>query len=168
MIHNCKNPLSGCSGARKVLHGHLCDAPPGMNRNLLAFVKDAAGGLSAAEQLELLQQYCADHGLKVARLIVCGGDPETSIQEALRSLNDVDGLIVSDLNRLVEHAADRGYDLRAFIHQFFCANSFKRLISVAEGIDTRTPAGQAAALELINQVKDAGACEDCVQISDGR
>jgi hypothetical protein len=45
-------------------------------------------------------------------------------------------------------------ELRPFIHHFFCASQ-KHLVTIEEGLDSGSPGGQAAMLELVNQNKEA-------------
>jgi DNA invertase Pin-like site-specific DNA recombinase len=109
--------------------------------------------LDAQKQLEVIQQYCFEHGYRIARAFKDKGKPSFGLAEALEALPQVDGLIAVDLNRFVEHQDDRLRDLRPFIHHFFCHTN-KHLIAVEEGIDTRATARQRSAIEIINQVRD--------------
>lgn len=156
---------TGCSCAvlRSTMHSQLAEHPPGRNRSVLAFLKEDDDSMSLKEQLDLIEEFCEIHGLKIARKIIYQGSQATSLEEAIRQLAFTDGMIVSDLNRLVAHQCDRGHDLRTLLHEFVGAPAHKRLISVSEGIDTRTTSGQQAAVEIINQVKDSGSREDWVQ-----
>jgi DNA invertase Pin-like site-specific DNA recombinase len=139
----------------------LAEDPPGKNRRVVAFLKEDQDSLSSGQQLELIKDYCRDHGLTVSKTIISDGRACTSLEEAIRDLANADGLIISDLNRLVKHN-ERGYDLRPVLNEFIQAEFQKRLIAVMEGIDTRSASGQIAAMEIINQVKDPGGHEDWV------
>lgn len=152
----------GCAELRSTIHSQLAENAPGRNRSLLAFLKEDEDSMPIKQQFDLIEEFCRIHGLKVARKIVYQGSRATSLEEAIRQMAFTDGVIVSDLNRLVSHQCDRGHDLRILLHEFVGAPAHKRLVSVLEGIDTRTAAGQQAALETINQIKDSGSHEDWV------
>lgn len=161
MIADYVNRRCNCPEPRRALHTHLAEDPPGRNRRVVAFVKEDQDSIAAGEQLALIKDYCADHGLNIGETIVWDGSSSTSLEQAIRDLGTADGLIVSDLNRLVQYT-ERGYELRRVLHEFFKAEPRKRLIAVSEGIDTRSANGQMAALEIINQIKDPDAHEDWV------
>lgn len=154
-----------CDEPRFALHSRLADHPPGANRRLVAFLRDRGDGVSIQKQLQVILGYCNEHDTVVVEQVIDSGHSSEALQgslmEARRLLANADGIIVFDLDRLSEHQ-ERGYELRPLLHEFFCGSGHKRLISVSEGIDTRTAAGQLAALEIINQVKDQGSHEDWV------
>ncbi len=161
MISNNKSRCN-CAELRSTIHSQLAENAPGRNRSLLAFLKEDDNSMPINQQLDLINEFCQIHGLKLARKIVFQDTRATSLQEAIRQMAFTDGLIVSDLDRLVSHECDRGHDLRTLLHEFVGAPAHKRLVSVSEGIDTRTPSGQQAAMEMINQIKDSGSHEDWV------
>lgn len=154
-----------CNEPRVALHGRLADHPPGTNRRLVAFLTDRGDGVSVHQQMKVIAEYCAEHDMNVVEQVIYSGGSQSTLQQSLietrRLLDKADGIIVSDLNRLTEHQ-ERGYELRPLLHEFFCGDCHKRLISVAEGIDTRTASGQLAAIEIVNQVKDPDSHEDWV------
>jgi DNA invertase Pin-like site-specific DNA recombinase len=144
-----------CPNPKTVLHGGLAELGLGHNRNLVAYLRETGGDPSVDQQAALIGQYCADHGHEITLTVLDGGNQADSMETAMESLANADGLIVTDLNRFVVHNNDRGRDLRPLLHEFMCAGVHKRLISIREGIDTATAAGQRAVMEVINQLKDA-------------
>lgn len=137
-------------GARG-LHKSLTRRPQRIG--LIAYVRTISDESDCQRQLDIIEQYCSDHGYYVLRAFEDRGKPSFGLAEALEALPQADGLIAADLNCFVEHAGDRLRDLRPFIHHFFCHTN-KHLIAVKEGMDTRMPVGQRSALELVNQVRE--------------
>lgn len=137
--------------AERQLPGQAHTAP------LIAYLR--AGGDPALsdqqckEQLQLIETYCQEHGYHIARAFEDRGKPATGLQEALSTLDEADGLIAVNLNRFVEHLGDRLHDIRPFLHHFFC-HTHKHLITIEDGVDTRLPAGQLVAFELIHDLQD--------------
>ncbi len=122
--------------------------------SLVAYIR--IGGqdhLSKDEQTNLIAAYCTQHGFRLAQTFVDFGKPSQALRDALQELEKHDGIIAVDLNSFVEHQDDRMRDLRPFIHHFFCHPS-KHLITIQEGIDTGSAAGQKAAIEFSSQIKE--------------
>jgi hypothetical protein len=101
----------------------------------------------------VISDYCHDNEYYVKATFVDQGKPSVGLKDAMKAVDDADGLIAADLNRFVEHSSDRFRDLRPFVHHFFC-HAAKHLITVEEGVDTGSCAGQANVVELMNQVKE--------------
>src|SRR5262249_58566321 len=94
--------------------------------------------------------YCGMNGYRIARVVQDLGRPAAGLTGALEALNQATALIAVDLERFVEHSDDRIRDLRPFVHHFFCHTN-KHLITINEGIDTRSSAGQAIALDAVQE-----------------
>jgi DNA invertase Pin-like site-specific DNA recombinase len=119
----------------------------------VAYIRLGGQQPAREEQARLIAHYCTQHGFRLAKTFVDIGKPSQQLQNALQELEEHDGLIAVDLNSFVEHENDRIRDLRPFIHHFFCHQS-KHLITIQEGIDTGSAAGQMAAIEFASQDKD--------------
>lgn len=122
--------------------------------SVIAYVRLGGRQLSKEEQLRIIKYYCEEHDFELAQVFSDNDRPSYGLQEALREVENHDALIAVDLNSFVEHDQDRIRDLRPFIHHFFCRRN-KHLIAIQEGIDTGTPAGQLAAIDLASQVKES-------------
>lgn len=114
------------------------------------------------QQLKLLREYCDRRSYNITQVFTDQGRPSFGLSEALEALKTADGLIAVDLNSFVERPGQRLRNLRPFLHQFlsqpsqnhFPIPSAKRLIVLEEGIDTGSVAGQAAAIDLMRDLKD--------------
>jgi len=121
-------------------------------KGLIGYIR-VNGGLNLKDQKKTIDDFCRDNEYYLKGLFIDHGKPGASLQEAMQAVDQADGLIACDLDRFVEHADDRLRDLRPFIHHFFC-HTDKHLITVEEGVDTGSTAGQANAISVINQVKE--------------
>lgn len=130
-------------------HKITVDGQKRNNPSLIGYIKASPGRMSEAEQLNMIQHYCLQHGFRLHDTFVQTEENSGHLPKALEAMQDYDGLIAVDLNSFVEHKSDRIRDLRPFVHHFFCHGK-KHLIAIAEGIDTATSAGQLAAMELMN------------------
>lgn len=122
------------------------------NHKVVAYVR-ACDEMGVDEQFVEIEKYAKEHHLSVLETFCDVGAPMSGLSHALEELEIADGLIVCNLDRLVAHPNDRLRDLRPILHRF-CSHEGKHLISIEEGVDTSTPAGQRNALELINELKD--------------
>lgn len=120
--------------------------------SLIAYARTTELSKSLDEQLIIMENYCRNHGYRISKVFVDNGMPSVGLQQALDSLNEAAGLIAIDANQFVAGSVDRFRDLRPFVHHFLC-HTEKHLITVEEGIDTHSPAGQKNALELLNDWK---------------
>ena len=121
---------------------------------IIAYVRTDRDPPTHTEQLELIQQYCEKFGYEVVSIFEDQSDiPGAGLARALEALKNVGGLIVFDLDRLVHNKSDRLRDLKPLLHEFFCSAQ-KHLLTVREGINTATPAGQLNVVELLTAVKE--------------
>ncbi len=121
--------------------------------SVIAYIRSGGKQLSHDEQLRIINYYCEQHSLDLAKVFTDSEKPSYGLQEALREVEFHDALIAVDLNSFVEHEEDRIRDLRPFIHHFFCRQN-KHLITIQEGLDTGTAAGQLVAMDIASQVKE--------------
>jgi hypothetical protein len=121
--------------------------------SLIAYARTTQSSQTVEEQLAILEKYCHKHGYHISRVFVDTGGPGAGLQQALESLNEAAGLIAVDTDRFVADSVDRLRALRPLVHHFLC-HTDKHLITVEEGIDTHSPAGQIVALELLTDSKD--------------
>lgn len=128
---------------------------PNRKGNLIAYIRYTDDPWDAGRQLERLQEYCSRHDFKMEKAFEDQGKPGMGLARALEALEYADGLIAVDLDRFVQHEGDKTRDLRPLIHEFLSIGS-KRLITIAEGIDTGSIGGQNAAIEMINQPRNHG------------
>lgn len=123
------------------------------NHRYVGYVR-AANEDDLAGQYADLEQYAREHHLKIDQTFCDVGKPTSGLHHAMEAVEDADGLIVTDLNRLVTHTEDRLRDLRPILHHFCAPSTGKHLISIAEGINTATAGGQHCAMQLVQEMKD--------------
>lgn len=128
---------------------------PFCKTSLVAYVCTSGAPGEAERQLELIKSYCVNHGFRLQKVFADEGRASVGLARALEALGEADGLIAVDLDRFVQHEGDKTRDLRPLVHEFLSPGS-KHLITIKEGIDTGSAAGQACALEIINQPRDHG------------
>jgi hypothetical protein len=117
--------------------------------NLIAYVR-ACKTEAAQEQLQKIQQFCADRGHRIVQIFDHDTmTPERGLREAPDALDSADGMIVCDLTRLVKHHDDPLRELGPLIHHYFFHEP-KHLIS----IDTATLEGQQQLVEVMKQLGD--------------
>ena len=121
--------------------------------SVIAYIRSGGKQLSSEEQLRTIKYYCEQHDLHLAKVFTDHDKPSYGLQEALREIEFNDALIAVNLDSFVEHEEDRIRDLRPFIHHFFCRHN-KHLITIQEGLDTGTAAGQLVAMDIASQVKE--------------
>ena len=127
---------------------------PGANVKLVAYTKYGGDTNKAEMQMERIDEYCASHGYTIQSRYDWNSDqPGTALHDALTALAHSDGLIVSDLARLVEHHDDPLRDLSPLVHDHFFHGG-KHLISVKEGINTETIPGQESLVEYLSELRD--------------
>jgi len=78
--------------------------------------------------------------------------PSFGFKAAIDALENADGLISVDLNQFASSHGDRVRELRPLIHHFFCLGG-KHLITINDGVDTSTHAGQQNAMDSICTTK---------------
>lgn len=115
---------------------------------LIAYVR-TFGDDNMNSQLVAIEDYCKEHGFKVVRVFHDHGAPGRGLQEALNAIDECAGIIAVDLVRFTTFTSDRHREIRPLIHHFL-SHTDKHLITIAEGIDTRSPGGQLTAIELMN------------------
>lgn len=118
---------------------------------LIAYLRPGVKNIQ--EQLAMIEKYRNEHDCEIVGLFKDVDKPSLGLRDALENLIHCDGLIASDLNRFVCHPEDRMRELRPFIHHFFCTAQ-KHLVTVDEGLDSSSPGGQAAMLELVTRNKE--------------
>lgn len=124
------------------------------NKKLVAYSRHGGESNSVDIQRERIDSYCLTHGFSVVAHHTCQSeDDNLALQDAITDLEHCAGLIVSDISRLVKHHTDPLRDLAPLLHDSFFNNS-KILISVKEGINTSTSAGQQALIEFMKELRD--------------
>ncbi len=126
---------------------------PSHQTRLVGYIRTGFDDADAARQLDLIEKYCSEHDYCLTNIFVDQGKPSFGLSRALQELRNAQGLIALDLSRFVDDTGDRLRDLRPFVHHFFC-NPNKHLITLNEGIDTGTIAGQMSAVEVLKQRHD--------------
>ncbi len=120
---------------------------------LIGYVRSAGCSVDNDEQRRLIEQYCREHGHNLAGFShVDEGDPGLGLQEALTSLYTYDVIIAFDLNRFVHYRDDRVVELRAILERLL--HEGKVLITLVEGVETLTAAGQEAVIELLYRLAE--------------
>lgn len=129
------------------LHHRLGNMP-----RLVAYTRYGGDENTVEMQLRAIKKYCGEHGYLVTE--VYNFDPQypaAELGKALNALFYADGLIVSDLNRLVDHHDDPARDLAPLVQEYFFHNN-KHLVSIYEVIDTSTTNGQNALLNHLRRL----------------
>jgi len=124
----------------------------GNNARLVAYTR-CGGELNTVEmQLEAIKKYCSQNGYKVVYHYNCDNNtPKAAFNQAFYALGFCDGMIVADINRLVEHSGDPARDLYPLVSDHFF-HDHKHLIAVKEHIDTSTADGQNALLDYLRRL----------------
>jgi DNA invertase Pin-like site-specific DNA recombinase len=117
--------------------------------SLIAYVRSSDADPDKAEQVAAIKDYCRPRNYKLLATFSDAGEPGLGLHEAIECLKFADGLIAYDTSRLVTHHGDSFRDLRFFAHKFMREN--KKLITVADGIENVTPAGQANLISLLSE-----------------
>src|SRR6185369_5664284 len=86
---------------------------------LVAYVR-AWEGSAAKEQTRRLQAWCDVNGNVIIKTFDHDKkEPEIDFHDALMALDEADGMIVTDLSRLVRHHDDPLRDLAPLVHHYF-------------------------------------------------
>jgi len=107
--------------------------------------EQASEGLSLVDQERRIRAYCSLYGLDLVRVVTDAGVSAKTLErdglaEVLDDLRQwrVDGVVILKLDRLTRQLRDWS-DL---IDEFFSEKAARRLFSVNDSIDTRTPSGR--------------------------
>ena len=120
---------------------------------LIGYVRSLGCSVDLEEQRRLIEQYCHEHHHQLVGFAhVDEGDPGLGLQEAITSLHTYDGLIAFDLNRFVHSIDERVVELRALLERLL--HEGKVLITLIEGIETLTAAGQETVIELLYKLTE--------------
>ena len=121
--------------------------------SLIAYIRDNGSDLSAKEQVQMLDQYCGTRNWHIVAYFDSDtAVPSFGLSNALNTLDQADGIIAVDLNRFVTHPEKRLFELKKFIEKML--HRQKVLITVRDGVETITPAGQEAIMDSLNEWKD--------------
>lgn len=124
----------------------------GKRSRLIAYTKCGGWYHKPEMQRDVILEYADKHGYVVSEFYdFDSAYPASNLGLAIDALMSADGLIVSDLNRLVEHCQDPARGLLPMIHDNFFHND-RYLISVHENINTSTVHGQNALLQYLHQL----------------
>lgn len=122
--------------------------------HLVAYIRIDQEPPGKQEQINLINDFCSKNGYQIDSIYEDHGiHPGQGLMNATARLDHVGGLLAVDLDRFVRSKGDRLRDLKPFIHDFFCTTN-KHLLTIKEGVNTATAAGQHAAIEFISSVKD--------------
>lgn len=117
---------------------------------LIGYLRTGGSQVSAREQRNMIREYCVQHGHHLVGFTEVDSDrPSFGLQEALNGLKKSDGIIAADLDQFVTHLDDRLIDLRPLIERLF--HTGKVLITLIDGMETITAAGQLRLVEVINE-----------------
>lgn len=120
---------------------------------LVAYAR-AESSLAAAQQFSQIEDYCRANNFElVDKFDDIGTQPGIGLHQAVPQLSHANGLIAYDLKSFVHDQHDRLLDLKPLLHQFFCSGS-RFLVTVKEGVNTQSAAGQKAAIEVLDSLKD--------------
>ncbi len=120
---------------------------------LVAYVRSLEPDMCDAQKRKI-EDYCEKNGHTIVAMYDWDlSKPGTALHDALLSLDEADGLIVTDLDRMIDHPDDPPRDLFPIFHHYFFHNA-KHLISIHEGIDTGSIVGQEAMVNYLKQIAD--------------
>lgn len=109
---------------------------------------------AARLQFMKIEEFCQENNYElVERYYDIGGQPGAGLGRAIKQLSHANGLIACDLEQFVCHHQDRLMDLKPLLHKFFCSGT-RFLLTIKEGVNTQSAAGQHAAIEVLNSLKD--------------
>ena len=120
---------------------------------LIGFVKPTGPLCNSIYQREKLQEFCDSSGYELLQIFEYDKDRSAvALHDALEAMQHADGLIITDMLRLVDHHTDPMRDLAPLVHDYFFHDG-KQIISIKEGIDTSTFGGQEAAITFLNDLR---------------
>jgi hypothetical protein len=120
------------------------------NLRLVGYIRTGDTHVTADEQRKMITDHCEKYGHHLVGFThVDMEKPQYGLQEAMAALQEDDGIIAMDLDRFVRHPEDRLLDLRPLIQQFM--HSGKVLVTVKEGIETRSAAGQQRVNDFLSE-----------------
>ncbi len=120
---------------------------------LVAYVRSVEPELREAQKNKI-EDYCEKNGHTIVTMFDWDrSKPGTALHDALLAIDGADGLIVADLDRIIDHPDDPPRDLFPIFHHYFFHNA-KHLISIHEGIDTGSVFGQEAMINYLNRIAD--------------
>jgi nucleotide-binding universal stress UspA family protein len=115
---------------------------------LIAYLRKSVT-LTTDEQRKIIEEYCQRKSYKIIEFVDSDFDrPGSGLEFALNETARSDGLIVCDLDRLVAANEDTRYELRLLIDRLW--HNKKIIVSVLDGINTVTVAGQEAMIEHLS------------------
>ncbi|MDP3508828.1 MAG: recombinase family protein [Candidatus Melainabacteria bacterium] len=119
---------------------------------LVAYVRNCGDLCSCETQRAVIEDYCQHHGYIVTKVFEDNYADSLGLSDAMKALSAAEGLITFDLARFCHKDGEQQLELRPIFHHFI--GSEKHLIAVKEGLDTKTSAGQAIMLNLMNDGKN--------------
>ncbi len=120
---------------------------------LVAYIRSASPDMRELQRSKI-EDYCEKNGHSIVAVYDWDlSKPSTALHDALQSIDGADGLIVSDLDRIIDHPDDPPRDLFPIFHHYFF-HSTKHLISIQEGIDTGSLPGQESFIRYLNRIED--------------
>jgi hypothetical protein len=117
---------------------------------LVGYVRLGDTSASGLEQLNAIRGYCRAHRQECITVCTDDGAPGFGLARALRQMKNFDGLITFDATRLVDNQSDTYRSLRPLIESTFM-HGHKKFISIADGLENITPAGQEALISALNE-----------------
>jgi hypothetical protein len=121
--------------------------------NLIGYVRVGDSLVSEIEQLNAIKDYCRIHKHRCLAVYTDSAQPAFGLTRALDSLKKVDGLIAYDASRLVNNVSDSYRELRPLVESRFM-HGHKKLITIADGFENVTAAGQENLMNMLNEWHD--------------
>jgi DNA invertase Pin-like site-specific DNA recombinase len=109
---------------------------------VVGYVRTSAGSPSRELQCETIKNHCQEQRYRLLAFYYDEGEPALGLAAALSGLQDVDGLAVYDLSRLVSDGSDGKNDMTPLIMSKFI-QARKKIIAVCDGIENATTLGAA-------------------------
>ena len=117
---------------------------------LIGYVRTVPGGLPRERQCDTIKQFCKEHHHKLLAFYYDEGAPNMGLDSALQGLEDVDGLAIFDLKRLIPDNSDTLRELAPLLKNNFLQKR-KKIVSVTDGMENITPTGQENLIGYLNQ-----------------
>ncbi len=119
---------------------------------LIAYLRPSIT-LGNSEQRKIIEEYCRNHHYNITNVIdIDSGKPGSGLKQALVEIGKADGLVISDLDRIIDSTEDKKRQLGPLVTHIWHQN--KIIVSILDGIDSSKALGQETLIDLLNEWTD--------------
>jgi Resolvase, N terminal domain len=115
----------------------------------LGYVRTSRGSMSHQDQIEAITAHCNRNSYEILGFFSDELEPAVGYANALAGLSDVDGLIVTDLTRMVPDSSETLREVRPVLTEKILHEG-KKFVSIADGLENITASGQEHLRDLLN------------------